>query len=237
MQNSIFAYRRAMSKRRLYGVLIADVIASGSRSRLPALLHDRLRQATRAHRGRKLILLPYAVTAGDEFQANTARLEAIPWLLLDLRRRLQPISLCIGIGIGEVAGRIRPPVSELDGEAFRMARRALESLKKSGGRKRAALTAFCTRDAEFDSLVNLIYQLQDTLVHRMTQKQWKTFAAQIENGRMEDTARAMGLNISTVSRNLRRGYYGQLLAAASGVEKLIAARFYHLHDFVQIMKL
>ncbi|MHB8413190.1 MAG: SatD family protein [Candidatus Acidiferrales bacterium] len=210
---------------KLYGVLIADVISSGTRSRLPALLHGRLRQATRAHRGRKLTLLPYAVTAGGEFQTITARLETIPWLLLDLRRRLQPISLRIGIGIGEVAGRIRPPVNELDGEAFRMARRALESLKKSGGRKRAALTAFCTRHAEFDSLVNLIYQLQDTLVHRMTQKQWKTFAAQIENGRMEDTARAMGLNISTVSRNLKRGYYGQLLAAASGVEKLIAARF------------
>ena len=214
-----------MRKRRLYGVLIADVIASGSRSRLSALLHDRLRQATRAHRGRKLILLPYAVTAGDEFQSITARLEAIPWLLLDLRRRLQPLSLRIGIGIGGVAERIAAPVNEMDGEAFRRAREGLDGLKKSGGRKRPALTAFCTGNSEFDSVVNLIYELQDTLIHRMTQKQWKTIAARIEHRRIEDTARAMGLNISTVSRNLKRGYYGQLLAAASGVEKLIAAHF------------
>jgi len=210
---------------KLHGVLIADVISSGTREGLPALLHDRLRQATRAHRGRKLTLLPYAVTAGDEFQAITARLEAIPWLLLDLRRRFRPLSLRIGIGIGEVAGGIRPPVNELDGEAFRMARRAIETLKKSGGRTRPALTAFCTRNTDFDSIANLIYQLQDTLMHRMTEKQWKTFAVQFESRRMQDTARAMGVNISTVSRNLKRGYYGELLAAASGVEQLIARYF------------
>jgi hypothetical protein len=211
-------------EQKLYGVLIADVVSSGSRSRLPALLHERLRQATRAHRARKLILLPYAVTAGDEFQTITARLKTIPWLLLDLRRRLQPLSLRVGIGIGEVPGRITAPVNELDGAAFRMARQALESLGKRSGRKRPALTAFCTRHPDFDSVVNLIYELQDTLVHRMTQKQWKTIGARIEHRRIEDAARAMGLNISTVSRNLKRGYYGQLIAAAAGVEKLIAAR-------------
>jgi hypothetical protein len=216
---------------KLYGVLIADVISSGSRSRLPALLHERLRQATRAHRGRKLTLLPYAVTAGDEFQTITARIKTIPWLLLDLRRRLQPLSLRVGIGIGEVGGRITAPVNELDGPAFRMAREALESLGKRSGRKQPALTAFRTHSAEFDSIVNLIYELQDTLVQRMTQQQWKTIAARFEHGRIEDTARAMGLNISTVSRNLKRGYYGQLIAAASGVEELIERYFVALARF------
>lgn len=106
-----------------------------------------------------------------------------------------------------------------------MAREALESLGKQSGRKQTALTAFCTPNPDFDSVVNLIYELQDTLVHRMTQQQWKTIAARFEHRRIEDTARAMGLNISTVSRNLRRGYYAQLIAAASGVEKLTTARF------------
>jgi DNA-binding MarR family transcriptional regulator len=116
-------------------------------------------------------------------------------------------------------------VNELDGAAFRMAREALESLGKRTGRRQAALTAFRTRNPEFDSVANLIYELQDTLVQRMTQQQWKTVAARFEHRRIEDTARAMGLNISTVSRNLKRGYYGQLLAAASGVEELIARYF------------
>jgi DNA-binding MarR family transcriptional regulator len=87
------------------------------------------------------------------------------------------------------------------------------------------VTAFGTRNPEFDSVVNLIYELQDTLVQHMTQQQWKTISARFEHRRIEDTARAMGLNISTVSRNLKRGYYGQLIAVASGVEKLITARF------------
>ncbi|MGB6525939.1 MAG: SatD family protein [Candidatus Acidiferrales bacterium] len=210
---------------KLYAVLIADVIASGSRTRLPVLLRRRLRQATLAHRRRKLILLPYAVTAGDEFQTITARLDAVPWLLLDLRRRLRPLSLRIGVGIGRVGGRIVAPVNQLDGHAFRFARQAIESLKQAGVRNRPALTAFRTETPSFDSTVNLIYALQDTLLEKMTEKQWATVAARIDSRTLNAAARALRLDVSTVSRNLKRGYYGQLLAVASGAEKLIHAAF------------
>lgn len=205
-----------------YAVILADVISSGARKRLPALLHKRLREATHAHRRRKLILLPYAVTAGDEFQTITANLAQLPWLLLDLRARLQPISLRIGVGIGEVPGRIVPPVNQLDGPAFRMARQALDSLKRA--RKAASLTAFRTPNGEFDQLANLLYTLQDTLVRKMTRKQWRTLAVRLEHRGIRDTARALRLDSSTVSRNLKRAYYSQLVAAAAGVEHLIDQR-------------
>ena len=218
-------------KKKLHAVILADVVASGGRKRLRPVLHRLLRETTAAHRRRKLILLPYAVTAGDEFQTITDNLEKIPWLLLDLRGRLQPIALRIGVGIGEVSGRIRPPVNQMDGPAFRMARQALDGLKEA--RKSAALTAFRSVNSEFDQLANLIYALQDTLVRKMTEKQWETVAARIAHGSLQETARALGQDDSTVSRSLKRGYYGQLVAAASGVEQLIRERFFGAHGSVQ----
>lgn len=208
---------------RLHGIVLADVVASGARKRLGALLRARLRRATRVHRRRKLILLPYAITAGDEFEAITGSIAKIPQLLLDLRVRMQPIDLRIGVGIGAVAGRIAAPVNQLEGEAFRRARAALDSLKR--GRNSAALTAFRTGDAEFDALVNLIYALEDTLVRKITPKQWRTLAARLEHRNVDDTARALRRDASTVSRNLKRAYYSQLIAAAAGAEKLLSVRF------------
>jgi hypothetical protein len=207
----------------LYAVILADVMASGGRARLRPTLHKLLGEASAAHRRRKQILLPYAVTAGDEFQTITDNLEQIPWLLLDLRSRMQPIALRIGVGIGGVSGRVAAPVNEMDGAAFRAARQALDGLKRA--RKGAALTAFRSANAEFDSTANLIYALHDTLVRKMTRRQWDTVEERIKHRNLEETARALRLDASTVSRNLKRGYYGQLLAAAGGVEQLIGERF------------
>ncbi|MFZ0639515.1 MAG: SatD family protein [Candidatus Acidiferrales bacterium] len=210
-------------KTKLYAVILAHVIAADGRRRLRPALHKLLRDASEAHQRSKLALLPYAVTAGEEFQTITGNLAKIPWLLLDLRAGVQPIPLRIGVGIGEVSGRIAAPVNQMDGPAFRMARQALDRLKHA--RKSAALTAFCSANKDFDQTANLVYALHDTLVRKMTAKQWKTVAARIEHDNVQDTARALGLDASTVSRNLKRGYYGQLVAAAFGVEQLIGERF------------
>lgn len=209
----------------LHAVLIADVVASGARGPLRTLLHERLAAASRAHLRNKWIRLPYAVTAGDEFQAIAARLDALPRLLLDLRGRMRPLALRIGIGIGKVTGRIAPPVNRLDGEAFRLARQAIESLKKPAAQSGGSLTAFRTPNAQFDSEINLIYSLEDTLVRKITEQQWKTIRARMKSRRIEDAARLLGLDTSTVSRNLKRGYYGQLMATATGAETFIRRHF------------
>lgn len=208
---------------KLYAVILADVMASGGRKRLRPLLRRLLRRASEAHRRRKFILLPYAVTAGDEFESITDHLEKIPWLLLDLRSRVQPIKLRIGVGIGEVDGKVASPVNQMDGAAFRMARQAVDGLKRA--RKNAALTAFRSVNEEFDQTANLIYGLQDTLVRKITEKQWQAVTARIEHDSLQETARALGLDDSTVSRNLKRGYYGQLVAAAYGMEQVIGEQF------------
>ena len=68
-----------------YAVLIADVIGSSGRKNLRPLLMKGLALARRAHLRANWIRLPYAVTAGDEFQAILSPAANIPELIFDLR--------------------------------------------------------------------------------------------------------------------------------------------------------
>lgn len=191
-------------------VLIADVIHSSRQGKLRDVLEKRLREATRMHRREKRIRVPYAVTAGDEFQVVPTAIELIPELILDLRRRLRPLGLRIGIGIGGIQGTVKAPVNRLVGEAFARARRAMEEVKGGTLHKYPALTAFCSSRESFDRVVNLVYGLNDTLFLTITETQWRALEAYARHGSVDRTARALRLNRSTVSRNLKRGHYWQL---------------------------
>lgn len=212
-------------KTNCYAVLIADVMESSAQGNLRKLLGGRLAAATRAHRQAGFIRLPYAVTAGDEFQTIISEYAQIPELLMDLRTRMRPLRLRVGIGLGRVAARVRPPVNRMGGEAFQFARKALERIKGSAGNKFAALTAFQSRDKVFDATANLIYALQDTLVRRITEKQWETIEVFRGRRRLEDAAKALGLDTSTVSRNLKRGYFWQMQETIAGMKIVIEEHF------------
>jgi hypothetical protein len=209
----------------LHAVLIADIVNSSARANLRSLLSAKLAEASRSHLRRKLIKLPYSVTAGDEFQAVAAGLEPISSLILDLRIRLRPLALRIGIGIGCIDGPLRPPVNQLSGPAFQSARLAIEHLKSKDLFRYDALTAFQTPDARFNSIVNLLYGLNDTLLTKIKTKQWQAITAYREHHTLARTARKLRLDISTVSRNLKRGYYWQLMDTTKASESLIKDAF------------
>lgn len=209
----------------IYAVLIADVMASRARRSVRALLKKNLAAASEKHLRQKLIKLPYTVTAGDEFQTITGELPPLPALLLDLRSSLRPLSLRVGIGIGRVSDRIQPPVNQLTGEAFQLARRAIESIKESSFFKFDVLTAFASGNAEFDETINLIYGLHDTLVLQITPKQWEAIGAFLSRQTLEPTARRLRVDISTVSRNLKRGYYWQLAETVNRAGSFIERTF------------
>lgn len=208
-----------------YAVLIADVIESSARGDLRKLLGGRLTAATRAHRKAGCIRLPYAVTAGDEFQTIISAHSRIPELIIDLRERLRPLRLRMGVGFGRVGGRVQSPVNRMGGEAFQFARQALERIKGSAGNKFEVLTAFESRDKAFDATANLIYALHDTLVLRVTEKQWETIGAFRVRRRLEYAAKALGLDNSTVSRNLKRGYFWQMQETIAGMKIVIEEHF------------
>lgn len=209
----------------IYAVLIADVMASSARKNVRTQLSKKLAAASEKHLNQKLIRFPYTVTAGDEFQTITAQLSSIPALLLGLRAALQPLPLRIGVGIGEVADRLRAPVNRLTGEAFQFARRGIDNVKASGLFKFETLTAFASRNERFDQTINLLYGLHDTLVSQITTKQWETIRQFLDHPALEQTAKRLKLDISTVSRNLKRGYYWQLSETAKVAGSFIERTF------------
>jgi hypothetical protein len=208
-----------------YAVLIADIMASSARTNVRTLLGKKLAAASEKHLRQKLIRFPYTVTAGDEFQTITAELSSLPALLLDLRAALQPLPIRIGVGIGAVADRIQPPVNRLTGEAFQFARRAIENVKTSGLFKFDVLTAFASHDEHFNQTINLLYGLHDTLVLQITAKQWEAIRQFLDQPALEQSAKRLHVDVSTVSRNLKRGYYWQLIETAKVAGALIGRTF------------
>ena len=206
-----------------WGVLIADVIGSSSAPNLRSLLTAKLRIASLAHQ--ELLRLPYAITAGDEFQTLTARLNGLPWLVFDLRRRLRPLEVRIGIGIGPVPNRVRPPVNELGGLAFQWARQAIVETEGGHGHKFEVRTAFRSANAEFDRVANLVYGLHDTLIRDLTEKQWQAIDAYIAKKRVDLAARALRISVSTASRSLKRGYFWQIEETIETMKKVIETAF------------
>ena len=221
---------------KLWGVLVADVVGSSRTRGLRSLLAARLRLVTSAHVKEKRIRLPYAVTAGDEFQTVAADLRQIPGILFDLRRRMRPLQLRIGIGIGRIPGPLRAPVNQLGGQAFEFARTAIGESKE--GRLHAGnVTRFHSENKHFDLLANLIYNLHDALVGHLSEKQWRTVDAYLAKGRVDLAARALRINASTASRNLRRSHLWQTLEMMDSMENIIKSSFYKMHDSVKYKRI
>lgn len=217
---------------RLWGVIVSDVVASSRTQDLRSVLSAKLRIAAMAHLEEKRIRLPYAVTAGDEFQTVAGELRQIPGLLFDLRRRMRPLQLRIGIGVGLISGRLRPPVNQLGGQAFEFARMAIEEAKE-GRAHSGENTWFRSENGQFDLVANLIYNLHDTLVGNLSEKQWETVDAYLAKGRVDLAARALKINASTASRNLSRSHFWQSLETVDTMKEIIEWSFPKVHESVQ----
>jgi hypothetical protein len=181
---------------------------------------------TGLHREKDWIAADYTVTAWDEFQSVSWHLEQVPHILLDIRQIFAPWEVYIAIGCGSVFGWHSPrPINEaLSGEGFERARAAMDALKSSKGDKYRRLSQFLTGDEERDSLLNLIYGLHDSLVQQVTERQWEPIGAALLLGNQEDVAGKLGVQPSTVTRNLKRGHYWQMRETAAVVSALLADR-------------
>jgi hypothetical protein len=216
---------------KVWGVVVSDVVASSRTLDVRSVLGAKLRIATIAHLEEKRIRLPYAVTAGDEFQTVATALHQIPGLLFDLRRRMRPLQLRIGIGVGVISGHLRPPVNQLGGQAFEFARLAIEEAKE-GRAHSGKSTRFHSENEQFDLVANLIYSLHDTLMGNVSEKQWETVDAYLAKGRVDLAAKSLKINASTASRNLSRSGFWQSLETIEVMKKIIDPAFSNMHESV-----
>jgi len=210
---------------KFYSVITADVVGSRNILFFRQKRDRKLARLSRLHLAHQLILSPYAVTAWDEFQVILSKPEFAPRVILDLRRLFYPFELWIAVGMGSASGVHRKPVNvHAGGQAFERARAAAERLKSASPKYRA-LTAFNSGNEIFDTIANTVYHLQDALLEKTTEKQWAAINMQMQTGRQDVTARKLKLNISTVSRNLKRGYYWHLVETVAAMENIVKAYF------------
>jgi len=211
---------------RLYAVITADLVGSRRIADFRKKRDAILRTVSAAHSERGLILTPYTITVWDEFQAIMASPEVFPQAALDLRRQFYPLILRIAIGVGTVTEPRKFPINQFaGGEAFERARSAMERLKREKRSRSAALTAVESGDRMLDLAANAIYQLQDALAADLSPAQWKTVRWVAGMGSQELAAKKLKVNISTVSRTLRRAHYWEIEETSQALEEFLRERF------------
>jgi hypothetical protein len=74
-------------------------------------------------------------------------------------------------------------------------------------------------------IANIVYHLHDTLLERISTTQWQTINVHMETNRQNLTAKKLRLNESSVSRNLRRGFWRQIEETRQAMEHVIESHF------------
>jgi SatD family protein len=209
----------------IYAALTADVVNSRKVDQFQLRRDKKLAEISKKHRSKGLILSPYAITAWDEFQVILAQPEYAPQVIFDLRRTFYPMQLWIAVGIGEVIEAHKTPVNRYaGGQAFERARIAADRLKASAA-KYLSLTSFESGNELFDTIANAVYLLHDSLIGNTTAKQWAAINTLTSLGRQDKTAGKLGVDVSTISRTLKRGYYWQMLETIDAMARVIQQYF------------
>lgn len=204
--------------------LIIDVVESRRIEDFQAQRDSLIASLSRRHRQRGWCDSDYAVTAWDEFQGLVATPAHLPWVLWDLWLNTRPVSLRVAIGGGGVEwhGPEHAPINEaVTGEAFFLAREAMEGLRQShhaGPRPRVAAR---WNEPAIEAAANGILRLVDVLVGRISRTQWDVIAGYEQLRKQADVAEALHKSESTVSRSLASSQYWNLQASLKDLESVL----------------
>jgi len=117
----------------MYLAVIADLIDSRNiPDREP--FQKNLEKCLREISSSPMILSPYTITLGDEFQALYSGARGLFRDLLQIMTCIHPCQIRIALGIGTLSTAINPETAiGMDGRAFYAARRGVEGMKKKKG--------------------------------------------------------------------------------------------------------
>ncbi|HCX78451.1 MAG TPA: hypothetical protein DG577_03460 [Firmicutes bacterium] len=191
-------------------VLTADVIGS----RKAGLNQDTLTRSLNelAH---PALLVPFAVSRGDEVQGIMSGWLSAPQLVRMLRWRCLPHKLRVGIGTGYYDGRLEADPWKLSGPAFFRARKALESIAAS----KDPATRVVTGEDGLDTLINSVWLLFDTLMSRWTPGQWEAVMTYEQAGTYAAAAKILGVAAQNVQKRCKAAHWQQIRQAEQGLSQ------------------
>ena len=155
----------------------------------------------------------FMATINHEFQGIVCKGEALLPILFDLKNRLHPLRVRIGVGIGEIE---EESLSELaitvKGAGYEKAREALEALRMRAKKKQVGHTdirvEMCDDSGERMRLINTILMLLKTIEDGWSDRQREIISLMMRRKEKQtEVARKLGITQSTVQKSLAAGNY------------------------------
>ena len=184
---------------------------------------DELLDAVWAHLARapgRRLVRPFERTVGDEVQAVLDDADLAVDLALTVLRRG---GWSVGVGAGPVDEPLPPSSRAGAGEAFVLARAAVERAKTRPG---AVALAVAGRDPEAARDAEAVLTLVGAVATRRTAAGWEVIDALHDAGvgaRQEDVAERLGITQQAVSQRLRTALWAEELAARPLAARLLLA--------------
>jgi len=127
-------------------------------------------------------------------------------------RRLTPVRLTVGIGVGPLDTPLECDPRKTTGEAFYRAREALEEAK-------ASKSITYVVDSSHPRDINLTFLLRSALVRKLTRRQREVIDLYEELGDVVTVAAKLGVTHQNVSQILRAAEYDAIAAAEEYVQQ------------------
>lgn len=155
----------------------------------------------------------FMITLGDEFQGLLCNGKNVWNIITEIQRRMYPVEIRFGIGIGEIATDINAEMAiGADGPGYYKARSAVEFLKKKELKnKEQASNVRIEMEEDKNSaadMLNTIFSLLTVIQNGWTDRQRETIweYEKYDDGQKK-CAERMGITQSSVQRNLHNGNY------------------------------
>jgi len=181
-----------------YTVLTADIIDSKKRFYRPEeVLQIQERIEIFNDEIKEDLVAKFSLSRGDEVQGVVRSPEYLLPILRKLRYRFYPLAIRIGIGVGRISTPVNPEDSwAMNGEAFHLAREALDEIKG----KRWEKTRLRTENSLLEKGVLPILRLLDIIQDKWTAQQWEAIHLYEKTGTLKKTAEQLGIAFQNVEK-------------------------------------
>ncbi|WP_111655946.1 SatD family protein [Isoalcanivorax indicus] len=209
-----------------YLVLIADIQDSRhlpDRQAVQTRLQDTL-TTLNAAAPPDLLVSPYTITLGDEFQAVMTRADRALADIITVMGALHPVQLRFALATGALDTPVNPDQAiGMDGPAFHAAREAIEHLKAADERLAIVHTGE-SPDPQLDTLVTGTVGLLGHHLGKWKPSRLSVLTARLHGDSVTTIATRLGMSEQAVYKNMRAGELEHVITLFRTLTTLINRR-------------
>ncbi len=152
-------------------------------------------------------VVPLGLSAGDEIQGLWGADANLPQIQVLLHAFLAPLQLRIGFGLGSISTGVQATTREMRGEAFILARQALEMAQKTRGK-----ICFNSLDPKASN-TNITLELLAVLLAKWNEQTYRRFLLYKELGNIQSVAKLEQVSPEAINKFINRHHVRTVLKA------------------------